>query len=84
MYVAMLQEMLDQPDRLDALRSLAVRTLVIVGEQDTPFLGPSRRMADAIPGARLAVIPDAGHSPQFEAPEAWAKELLAFLAEVPA
>ncbi len=28
-------------------------------------------MAETIPGAELAVIPDAGHSPQFENPAAW-------------
>ena len=50
-------------------------TLVLVGEQDAPFLKPSRRMADAIPGAELVVIPDAGHSPQFESPELWWKAL---------
>ncbi len=47
--------------------------LVVVGEQDTPFLRASQRMAEAIPGAQLEVVPDAGHSPQFEAPEAWWK-----------
>ena len=56
--------------------------LVIVGEQDRPFLGPSERMAKAIPRARLAVIPDAGHSPQFENTEAWWDALASFLQEV--
>lgn len=28
-------------------------------------------MHELIPGARLAVIPEGGHSPQIEAPEAW-------------
>jgi len=79
MYAAMLGELLDQVDRLDGLAVLDVPTLVIVGEQDTPFLGPSRTMAEAIPGAQLVVIPDAGHSPQFEHPEAWRDALLTFL-----
>ena len=56
--------------------------LVIVGEQDAPFLGSSQRLAKAIPGARLVVIPDAGHSPQFENPDAWWQALSAFLREV--
>lgn len=73
MYAAMVPEMLDQVDRLDALRSLTMPVLVVVGEQDTPFLGASQRMAEAIPGAGLEIIHDAGHSPQFEAPEAWWK-----------
>jgi 3-oxoadipate enol-lactonase len=40
-------------------------------------------MAEAIPGARLAIIPDAGHSPQVEAPEAWAEVVRGFLASLP-
>ena len=28
-------------------------------------------MAGRIPGADLVVVPDAGHSPQFENPPAW-------------
>jgi pimeloyl-ACP methyl ester carboxylesterase len=81
MYAAMVPEMLDQPDRLDALRTLTMPVLVVVGEQDTPFLGASQRMAEAIPGAQLEIIPDAGHSPQFEAPEAWWKVVSDFFGE---
>jgi len=80
MYAAMLGQLLDQDDRLEGLAALDVPTLVMVGEQDTPFLGPSRAMAEAMPAAELAVIPDAGHSPQFEHPDAWRDALLAFLA----
>jgi pimeloyl-ACP methyl ester carboxylesterase len=39
-------------------------------------------MADTIPGAELAVIPDAAHSPQFENPEPWWKAIQAFLDRV--
>jgi pimeloyl-ACP methyl ester carboxylesterase len=53
--------------------------LILVGEQDTPFLPAAHRMAETIPGARLEVITDAGHSPQFEATEAWWSALTAFL-----
>jgi pimeloyl-ACP methyl ester carboxylesterase len=79
MWRAMTSEMLAQPDRIESLRSLGVPTLVIVGEQDTGFVPASERMAKAIPGAQLAVIPDAGHSPQFEAPDAWWRALTGFL-----
>jgi len=81
MYAAMAIELLAQTDRLDGLRALDVPTLVIVGDQDQPFLGPSRAMADAIPGAQLIVVPDAGHSPQFEAPEAWWDAVSGFLTD---
>lgn len=85
MYAAMLKAITDATsglDRLPDLERVAVPTLVLVGDEDTPFLKPSRRLAEAIPGAELVVIPDAGHSPQFENPEPWWKALAAFLAKV--
>ena len=82
MWVAMAEEHLSQPDRLEALRGLSMPVLVIVGEQDRAFLEPSRRVAEAVPGAKLVVVPDAGHAPQFEQPEHWWRSLAAFLEEV--
>jgi pimeloyl-ACP methyl ester carboxylesterase len=82
MFAAMLAGIPQAADRLDALAGLTMATLVIVGEQDAPFLEDSRRMADTIPGGRLAVIADGGHSPQFEAPDAWWDALSGFLADV--
>jgi 3-oxoadipate enol-lactonase len=70
----------DQPDELAALAGVQCPTLVLVGEQDLPFLGVSREMADTIPHAELVVIPDAGHSPQFENPTVWLNALQRFLA----
>lgn len=69
-------------DRLELLAAHTTPTLVIVGEQDVPFIGPSERMADVMPGASIAVIPDGGHSPQFEAPDAWWDALSGFLDRV--
>lgn len=83
MFAAMLATIPAQDDRLEALASLAVPVLVIVGEEDAPFLDDSARLAGAIPNARLAVIPGGGHSPQFEATDAWWSALSAFLAELP-
>lgn len=79
MWRAMTTEMVTQADRLEQLRALDLPTLVIVGEQDTGFVAASERMAKTIPGAKLAVIPDGGHSPQFEAPDAWWQALTSFL-----
>lgn len=84
MWLGMVDELLvSQADRLEALAA-AVRapTLVIVGEQDEAFVAPSHRIAHAVPGARIVVIPDAGHSPQFENPGAWLAAVTPFLAEV--
>lgn len=80
-WAALAGDIATQDDRLDALRSIAVPTLVIVGEQDAGFIAQSRAMAAAIPGAELAVIPEGGHSPQFEAPSAWWATLSRFLAD---
>ncbi len=84
MYTKMLVEVRDQPDELDALRAVTCPTLVIVGVQDKPFAAVSEAMAGAIAGARCEVIPDAGHSPQFENPGIWLATLQGFLAEVDA
>jgi 3-oxoadipate enol-lactonase len=81
-YTGLLTAMFEAADRLDALRALTMPTLVITGEQDKPIVQPSRDMAAAIAGAELAIIPDAGHSPQFENPDAWWTVLSAFLARV--
>jgi 3-oxoadipate enol-lactonase len=79
MWQTMMHEIVTQPDQLDALRSLAVPTLGIVGDQDTMFLEPMDAIVGAVAGARLAVIPDAGHSPQFENPPAWLTAMQDFL-----
>ena len=64
--------------------SLRAPLLVLVGAQDEPFVIAAHAMADAIPAPQLVVIPDAGHSPQFENPEAWIAALTGFLSALPA
>jgi pimeloyl-ACP methyl ester carboxylesterase len=56
-------------------------TLVLVGADDLLLREPSDRLAAAIPGARLVVVPGAGHSPQLEAPDAWFAAVDGFLQE---
>jgi pimeloyl-ACP methyl ester carboxylesterase len=84
LYAAMAPAFLSAADRLDSLRTLpeSLPVLVIVGEQDQPFLGPSRRMAVGVGQGCLQIIPDAGHCPQFENTEAWWQALSSFLATV--
>ncbi|MCZ7535296.1 MAG: alpha/beta hydrolase [Acidimicrobiia bacterium] len=83
MWAGLARQIAYQADELDALGGVTCPTLVLVGELDKPFRGSSRRMAERIPGARLAIIPGAGHSPQFEVPDAWLTEIVGFLAAVP-
>ena len=70
--VGALAAMRDREESESLLPTLAgVPTLVVVGEAD--ILTPpdqARAMAAAIPGARLAVIPGAGHLPPMEQPDA--------------
>jgi pimeloyl-ACP methyl ester carboxylesterase len=84
MYTQMLVEVRDQPNQLAALGAVRCPTLVLVGEQDETFAAVSTRMAATISGARLVVIEDAGHSPQFENGPAWLEALREFLADVDA
>jgi pimeloyl-ACP methyl ester carboxylesterase len=71
------------PDLRDVLRSIAVPTLLVVGASDG-IIAPrwNRRTAGAIPGARFEVIPDCGHTPQEECPDALLGLLRPFLAEL--
>jgi pimeloyl-ACP methyl ester carboxylesterase len=62
---------LKRPDSRPDLARIAVPTLVVVGEHDAltpPHL--AEEIAAGIPGATLARIPEAGHLPTMEEPEA--------------
>jgi pimeloyl-ACP methyl ester carboxylesterase len=83
-FAALLFEIANGPDRLAELASCAMPVLVLVGDQDTPFVEPSRSMAAAVEGATLVEIPEAGHSPQFEAPQRFWEAMSAFLETLPA
>ena len=79
-----LAAMRDRPDSTTMLGSLGgLPTLVLVGEHDelTPPAG-HEAMAAAIPGARLATIPGAGHVPPLEAPDTVTHVLAAFLRQL--
>lgn len=77
--------MLAQKDSrvIDALPTIRVPTLIVVGDQDQPFLAPCEYMAKKIPGARLEVIPGAGHSANLDQPEVFNRVLLDFLDALP-
>jgi 2-succinyl-6-hydroxy-2,4-cyclohexadiene-1-carboxylate synthase len=64
------------------LREIRCPTLVLVGALDRDFLAPSDVLARGIPGARLVVIPGAGHQPQLETPAAWLAALREHLVRV--
>jgi pimeloyl-ACP methyl ester carboxylesterase len=65
---------------LDQIGSLRMPTLVTVGEHDRPQpIARSRALVDAIAGARLTVIPRAGHLSTIDNPAAANQALLDFL-----
>ena len=69
----------------DEIGSIAIPTLVAVGADDVPTpVKKARRIAELIPGARLEIIKDAGHSSTIEQPEAVTELIASFLAEVDA
>jgi len=77
--VADLRGLRDRPDRTALLPTIAVPTLVVVGEHDA--IAPpaeAAAMAAAIRGARCVVVPGCGHMTPIEDPAAFAAALGAF------
>jgi pimeloyl-ACP methyl ester carboxylesterase len=69
-------------DTLARLGELRCPVLITVGAEDN-LVPPrfSRQLHDRIPGAELAVIPDAGHGYFMEAPQPFNEACLTFLAK---
>jgi pimeloyl-ACP methyl ester carboxylesterase len=72
------------PDLTSLLPRIDVPTLVVSGASDR-VIAPrwNRRTAAAIPDARFEVLPDCGHTPQEECPEALLEVVRGFLADLP-
>lgn len=71
-------------DLLPRLPQIRAPTLVVVGEEDQPLpVWKSRRIAQAIPGAEMVVIPRAGHLASIENPEPVTQAVTHFLARLP-
>lgn len=69
-------------DRIESLRSIKVPVLFITGEFDEARPQTVQRFQQMVPGAKFAVIPNAGHSTMHDNKEENTKVLKAFLAEV--
>ena len=72
----------DRPDMTDAMRSVRVPTLLVVGAEDA--ITPPACMEAAVgvmPHARLLVVPRAGHMVPLEAADVFNRAVLEFLAE---
>ena len=73
-----------ETDLRDVLTAIDVPTLLVWGEHDgrSP-LSVARQFDDAIPHARLVVIPGAGHVSNLEQPERFNEAVRAFCREHP-
>jgi pimeloyl-ACP methyl ester carboxylesterase len=67
-----------------ALAGLRLPALVVVGAEDRGARAPSERLARILPGARLVVVPGAGHVVNLQAPQAFNAALVEFLGSLPA
>jgi pimeloyl-ACP methyl ester carboxylesterase len=72
-----------RPDTHDLLSKVNLPALVIHGTDDQLIpLSEGERIRDTIPGARMRVIPDAGHLPNLEQPELFNQAVVDFIQQL--
>ncbi len=74
----------DPDPRVEGLRGIRCPVLVIWGDKDDLFAGPSKLMAKEIPGARAIEYKGIGHITALESPERLAADLIDFMKAHPA
>ena len=67
---------------MERLGEVKVPTLIMVGENDTPFLAAADYMPKVISGARRVTIPQAGHAVNLDNVAAFNQAVLSFLDEL--
>jgi pimeloyl-ACP methyl ester carboxylesterase len=72
------------PPVIDQLASIEIPALVVVGENDEPYLRAAEVLASRLPKAESARIPRASHVVNLEEPEAFDAAVLGFLGRVAA
>jgi 2-succinyl-6-hydroxy-2,4-cyclohexadiene-1-carboxylate synthase len=63
------------------LTEIACPTLLVAGEADDAYVEAAYRMEERLPRGTARLIADAGHAPQLEQPDAFARTLVGFLDE---
>ncbi|RIH89263.1 alpha/beta fold hydrolase [Calidithermus roseus] len=78
-----LEALRDRPDSTPTLPTIAVPTLILVGEEDsvTP-IAEARTLYKAIEGSQMLILAEAGHLSSLESPTTFNTALLGFLAQV--
>jgi pimeloyl-ACP methyl ester carboxylesterase len=69
---------------IESLPAITVPTLVLVGENDTPFRPSADYMSTKIPGAQKVILAQAGHASNIDQPAAFNAAVRAFLDRVTA
>jgi pimeloyl-ACP methyl ester carboxylesterase len=79
-FVHQLEAIMTRADSRPLLPSIKCPTLVLTSDTDNMVPNAfSTELAEGIPGAKLVVIPDCGHLPQLEKPEAMTAAMLDWL-----
>jgi 2-succinyl-6-hydroxy-2,4-cyclohexadiene-1-carboxylate synthase len=68
-----------QPPLHDALARIDCPTVLVVGEDDAKFRGIAANLANRLPDARVAVVPEAGHAAHLEQPDRFVTIVRTFL-----
>ena len=76
--------MMTRPDLTPLLPTLALPTLVIVGDDDERILEGLPRLIDGLPRRRVVRFEGCGHATSAQRPHDWAAEVLRFLADIDA
>ena len=79
-FIRQQKAVISRPDSRPTLAWIKCPTLVLSGDQDNTIPNSlSMEMASGIPGAKLLVLPNCGHLPQVEQPQATADALTEWL-----
>ncbi len=79
-----LKAMAERPDSSPLLARIAVPTLIVAGADDKVIpVDVARKLAGAITGAKLVVLPEAGHMINIEQGERFTSTVREFLVRVP-
>ena len=80
---AAIHRMMHRPDSTALLAAATIPSLVVTGEEDELIpIDESRKMAAAITGASLHIIPKAGHLANLEQPDVFNAALTTFLSKL--
>ena len=73
--------MLTQKDDriINELTNIKVPSLIIVGENDKPFIAAANYMEKKIHNSKKVVIKDAGHAVNIDQPDIFNREVIKFL-----